>query len=82
MSTAMICVAPLTRAPSMAEQPTPPAPTTSTDEPGVTLARIIAAPMPVLTPQANPHTLSSGASSATFVAKRSGTTAYSANDAW
>jgi hypothetical protein len=71
-------VAPRKRAPIIVDRPTPPDPTTTTLEPGCTLARTMAAPRPVLTPQASPHTTSSGASVRTGVTKRSGTTARSA----
>jgi len=44
----------------MAEMPTPPQPKTTTDEPGVTLAVLIAAPTPVMTPQPMSDAISSG----------------------
>ena len=50
-STATISAAPAIRAPWMAAMPTPPQPNTTTDEPGATLAVLMAAPTPVVTPQ-------------------------------
>ena len=51
MSTATISAAPAMRAPWIAAMPTPPAPKTTTLEPGCTLAVLSAAPTPVVTPQ-------------------------------
>ena len=59
-STATISAAPATRAPWMAEMPTPPQPNTTTVEPGSTLAVLMAAPTPVMTPQPISEAISSG----------------------
>ena len=78
-STATISAAPATRAPWMAAMPTPPQPNTTTDEPGVTLAVLMAAPTPVITPQPTSEAISKGMSSAIFTTPCSGRTIYSAN---
>ena len=78
MSMAMIWRAPARRAPWITEQPTPPQPNTATDDPGVTLAVLRAAPTPVVTPQPTREATSSGRSSAIFTTARSWTSITSA----
>ncbi len=58
--------APATFAPMMAEIPTPPQPKTTTEEPGVTLAVLMAAPTPVMTPHPTRLPISRGMSSSIF----------------
>src|SRR3981081_3395724 len=62
-STATISAAPARRAPWMTEMPTPPQPNTTTDEPGVTLAALMAAPTPGVTPHPTSAAMSHGPSS-------------------
>ncbi len=50
-STPMILSAPAMRAPWITLRPMPPRPNTTTFAPGSTLAVLITAPMPVVTPQ-------------------------------
>ena len=78
----MTVVAPRTRAPIIVDNPTPPAPTTTTLDPAVTSARTMAAPRPVLIPQASPQTSSSGASRRIGTTNRSGTMANWAYEPW
>ena len=66
------------RAPWMAEMPTPPQPNTTTDEPGSTLAVLMAAPTPVVTPQPISEAISNGTSSSILTAACSGIVVYSA----
>src|SRR5690606_3766199 len=56
----------------MAEMPTPPQPNTTTDEPGVTLAVLMAAPTPVMTPQPTSDAISWGVSGSIFTTPCSG----------
>ena len=65
-STATITDAPATLAPWMQEMPTPPQPKTTTELPGVTLAVLMAAPTPVITPQPTRLPISRGMSSSIF----------------
>ena len=66
------------RAPWIAEIPTPPAPKTTTELPGLMAAELIAAPTPVVTPQPISETMSRGMSSSTFTTAASGTIISSA----
>ena len=59
--------------------PTPPQPKTTTDDPGRTLAVLIAAPTPVVTPQPISEATSNGTSSSILIAACDGTTISSAN---
>src|SRR5215831_18584017 len=77
-STAITLPAPINAAAWIALSPTPPQPKTTTFEPGVTLARLITAPAPVITPQLTRHTTSSGASLRIGTTFCSGRTAFSA----
>ena len=52
--------------------PTPPQPNTTTDEPGVTLAVLMAAPTPVVTPQPMSEAISKGMSSSILIAASCG----------
>src|SRR4029453_3904150 len=61
-----------TLAPWMAEMPTPPRPNTTTEEPGVTLAVLSAAPTPVMTPQPTSEATSCGVSGSIFTTPCSG----------
>src|SRR5215470_2402172 len=65
----------------MTEIPTPPAPNTTTDEPGVTCAVFKAAPVPVVTAQPSNAARSSGISSAILTTARSCNNIFSAKDA-
>src|SRR5918995_7264601 len=78
-STATISDAPATRAPCIAEMPTPPQPNTTTDDPGVTLAVLTAAPTPVMTPQPTSEAISRGTSGSIFTAPWWGTIISSAH---
>ena len=78
-STATMTAAPAMRAPWMAATPTPPAPMTSTEDPGVIPAVLSAAPTPVVTPQPTRAATSSGTSSSIFTAAIPGTMVSSAN---
>ena len=71
--------APATLAPWMQEMPTPPQPNTTTDEPGVTLAVLMAAPTPVMTPQPTRRPISKGMSSSIFTTPWCGMIISSAN---
>ncbi len=62
----------------MAAIPTPPQPNTTTDEPGFTLAVLMAAPTPVVTPQPMSEAISKGMSSSILMAASWGTVMYSA----
>jgi len=66
------------RAPWIALIPTPPAPNTTTDDPGRTLAVLIAAPAPVITPQPMSAATSSGMSLSILIDACCGTIVYSA----
>ncbi len=68
MSTATMVAAPAMRAPWMTEMPTPPQPNTTTEEPGVTLAVLMAAPTPVMTAQPTREATSKGMSSSILIA--------------
>ena len=70
--------APATLAPWMTEMPTPPQPNTTTLEPGWTLAVLMAAPTPVLTPQPISEAMSNGTSSSILMAASWGSVTYSA----
>src|SRR3954466_16300201 len=59
--------------------PTPPAPNTTTLEPGTTFAVLIAEPTPVITPQPMSDAISYGTSDAIFCAAAARTTISSAN---
>lgn len=76
-STAMIWEAPLSRAPWIAEIPTPPQPMTATDEPACTSAVLMAAPSPVVTPQPMSAAISNGTSSGMGTAHPAPTTTSS-----
>ena len=78
MSTAMIRAAPDTMAASREFSPTPPRPTTATVAPGGTLAVLMTAPAPVITPQPNSAASSIEISSPIGMTALRGTTAYSA----
>ena len=65
-------------APCTAERPIPPRPNTATVEPGVTLAVLSTAPMPVVMPQPSKQTFSSGAALLITARAISGITEYSA----
>ena len=80
MSATMTRAVPALAAPITADRPTPPAPTTSTASPTVTWARLIAAPKPVLRPQAARQAISNGTPVSIWTAFQRSTTAYSAND--
>ena len=67
------------RAPWMEVMPTPPQPNTTTDEPGVTLAVLMAAPTPVMTPQPTRPPISSGMSSSILTTPWCGMIVSSAN---
>ena len=58
--------------------PTPPQPKTTTDEPGATLAVLMAAPTPVMTPQPMSEAISKGTSSSILMAACHGMTVSSA----
>ena len=77
-STATIWAAPLSRAPWIAEMPTPPQPMTATDEPASTSAVLRAAPSPVVTPQPMSAAMSKGTSSGIGTAQPASTTTSSA----
>ncbi|MNR17807.1 hypothetical protein D3C85_1344910 [compost metagenome] len=62
MSMAMIRAALALTAPMTADRPIPPRPKMATVSPGLTLAVLITAPIPVVTPQPSRQTFSSGAS--------------------
>ena len=62
VSTATIRVAPAMRAPWTTDWPTPPQPSTATDDPGHTAAVLSTAPTPVVTPQPMSASCSSGRS--------------------
>src|SRR6185369_4808519 len=64
----------------MTFSPTPPAPNTTIDAPASTLAVLITAPTPVITPHPTRHAASSGAASRIGTAPCSATTVYSLND--
>jgi hypothetical protein len=63
----------------MQEIPTPPHPNTTTEEPGVTLAVLMAAPTPVITPQPMRLAISNGTSSSIFTTPWYGRIISSAN---
>src|SRR5262245_17178403 len=65
----------------MTEMPTPPAPNTATEDPGVTCAVLSAAPTPVVTAQPTNAALSSGISSGILTTLRSCISIFSANEA-
>ena len=69
----MICDAPEIRAPCTAERPIPPQPIITTDEPGLTLARLNTAPKPVTTAQPTNDAISSGTSSRILITDASAT---------
>ncbi len=71
--------APAMRQPWITLMPTPPQPMTTQVEPGVTLAVLIAAPTPVVTPQPISEAISNGTSSSILMAPSCGTTSDSAN---
>ena len=77
-STATIADAPAILAPCIAAIPTPPAPTTRTDDPGVTFAVFSAAPTPVVTPQPISAAISRGMSLSIFTVAIAGTIVSSA----
>jgi hypothetical protein len=64
----MMRAAPARAAPWMTLRPTPPQPQTATTSPGCTLAVLIAAPTPVMTPHPTRQARSSGASSRILIA--------------
>ena len=66
------------RQPWMTLMPTPPHPMTAQVEPGVTLAVLMAAPTPVVTPQPMSEAISNGTSSSILMAPSCGTTNDSA----
>ena len=78
VSTATIVAAPAMAQPCTALSPTPPAPKTTQVEPGATLAVLIAAPTPVMTPQPTSAQRSSGVSSVIFTTLSVCSVAYSA----
>ncbi len=77
-STATMTEAPAMRQPWMTLMPTPPQPITTQVEPGVTLAVLMAAPTPVVTPQPMSEAMSKGTSSSILMAPSWGTTSDSA----
>ncbi|VVP56841.1 hypothetical protein PS854_05723 [Pseudomonas fluorescens] len=64
-------------APMTADRPMPPKPKMATVSPGLTLAVLSTAPIPVVTPQPSRQTFSSGASLAILATEISGNTVYS-----
>ena len=70
--------APATAAPWMADSPTPPAPSTTTTEPGATRAVLVAAQKPVITPQPTSAAERRGTSAAILIRLRVSSVAYSA----
>jgi hypothetical protein len=62
----------------MALSPTPPQPNTTAIEPGSTLAVLMTAPTPVMTPQLISAALSSGTAGSTFTTLSTCSVAYSA----
>src|SRR6185369_6190636 len=77
-STPMIVPAPASAQPWITFSPTPPQPITTALLPGSTLAVLMAAPTPVMTPQPTRHALSSGTPAGILTHEISGTTAYCA----
>ena len=77
-STATICFAPAMRQPWMTERPTPPHPITATVEPGRTVAVLMAAPTPVVTPHPTSAAAWKGMSFSMGTTQMPGTTACSA----
>ncbi len=77
-STATIWRAPARLAPSKAENPTPPSPTTATVEPGETRAVLSTAPTPVSTAQPKSAASSNGNSGSILISECRDTVAYSA----
>src|SRR5260221_3504323 len=65
----------------MTEMPTPPAPNTTTEEPGVTCAVFKAAPVPVVTAQPSNAARSSGISLSILTIARSCNSIFSAKEA-
>src|SRR5918997_5561570 len=74
----MICRAPDATAPRMEQRPTPPKPTTATEEPGDTFAVLTTAPTPVSTAQPKRALYSKGRGALSFTQDSCETTAYSA----
>ncbi|MNH42030.1 hypothetical protein D3C79_1036430 [compost metagenome] len=79
MSMAMIREALALTAPITADRPMPPRPKMATVSPGLTLAVLSTAPIPVVTPQPSRQTFSSGASFWILATEISGSTVYSEN---
>ncbi|MNH24572.1 hypothetical protein D3C79_845160 [compost metagenome] len=79
ISIAMIRPALAMVAPIIAASPMPPRPKIATLAPSSTLAVLITAPMPVVTPQPSRQTFSSGASLGILAREISGSTVYSEN---
>jgi hypothetical protein len=65
-------------APMIADNPTPPAPKTATVEPGSTLARLMTAPIPVMTAQPTSAATSRSVPAGRGTHERSSTTAWRA----
>src|SRR5262249_51454126 len=79
----LVSIATMRSAPAIAQpwitlSPTPPAPHTPHVDPGTTLAVLMAAPTPVVTPQPTSAARSAGTLESYFTRLRSCTTAYSA----
>ena len=79
ISTPIIRPAPAIFAPIIADKPIPPKPNIATVSPGFTLAVLVTAPMPVVTPQPSKQISSSDASLFTLASEISGNTVYSEN---
>src|SRR4029077_11602036 len=78
VSTATISAAPTRLAAKRALRPTPPRPTTATEQPADTFAVLITAPTPVRTATPNTAASRAGKEASTLIAERRDTTAYSA----
>ena len=74
----MIWVAPAARAPKMADNPTPPNPTTKMVSPNFSAAVLTTAPTPVMTAQPNKAAISKGMSELIFTKESTEATEYSA----
>src|ERR1700758_5474217 len=81
-STAMIDVASRTTAAITADNPTAPAPATTTVDPGWTSSELNTAPAPVWTPQPSGPTSSTGTSGGNLTTLRSWANAWVAKDDW
>ena len=79
MSTPIIRLAPAIFAPIMADKPIPPRPNIATVSPSLTLAVLVTAPIPVVTPHPNKQISSKEASLFTLASEISGSTVYSEN---